>query len=116
MPLPTLLAQRLARRASEVRQSGALPWLLPHRRAKVAIRYVAGQPVAIDSVEMTLQHQPTIDHSHLLEGVMEEVIRPVVPMALVTKDTRFRTNAHGHCVVDGLIRRCGVSGRSLAAD
>jgi S-adenosylmethionine synthetase len=116
MPLPTLLAQRLARRASEVRQSGALPWLLPHRRAKVAIRYVAGQPVAIDSVDMTLQHQATIDHSHLLEGVMEEVIRPVVPMALVTKDTRFRTNAHGHCVVDGLIRRCGVSGRSLAAD
>ena len=47
---------------------------------------------------------------------MDEVIRPVIPMALVTKDTRFHTNAHGCCVADGLLTRCGVSGRNLAAD
>jgi S-adenosylmethionine synthetase len=116
MPLPTLLAHRLAARADAARRSGALPWLLPFGWTKVSIRYARGVPVAIDSVELQLQHLPEIDHLRLLETAWENILFPGLPEAMITNETRVHVNPQGACIVDGLLLRAGVSGRAVGAE
>jgi len=116
MPLPTLLAHRLAARAEAVRQGGVLPWLLPHGRTKVGVRYLAGEAPVIDSVELQLQHLPRIDYKQLWEAVVHDVLLPVLPEAMITDAMRVRINPHGYCIFEGLLTQAGVSGRAVAAD
>jgi S-adenosylmethionine synthetase len=116
MPLPTLLAHRLSARAAQLRRSGDLPWLLPHARTKVSVRYAAGRPVAVDRVEITVQHLPKIDYTSLCEYVFERIFLPVVPEALFADDTRVAVNPTGSRIEDGLLTGCCVSGRNLASD
>jgi S-adenosylmethionine synthetase len=116
MPLPTLLAHRLSMRAAAVRRSGILPWLLPHGQTKVSVRYAAGEPVAIDSVEVSVQHLPEVDYALQWEAVLEKILLPVLPEEIQSRETPFFINPTGSCVTEGIFTKCGVSGRTLASD
>jgi S-adenosylmethionine synthetase len=116
MPLPTLLAHRLGARAAEARRSGILPWLLPHGQTKVSVVYAAGEPVAIDNVEVIVQHLPETYYDEQREGVIESILIPVLGEGILSGETRLDINPTGYCPVNGLLDRCGVSGRTLASD
>jgi S-adenosylmethionine synthetase len=116
MPLPTLLAHRLAERLAEARRSGLVPWLLPHGQTKVSVRYAAGEPAVVESVEMRVQHEPRVDHRERREVICEEVLKPVLGEEPLRGETQWDVNPAGGCIYEGLAARWGVSGRSLAAD
>jgi S-adenosylmethionine synthetase len=116
MPMPTLYAHRLTQRIAEVRRAADLPWLLPHGQTKVSVRYALGEPVAIDDVEVMVQHLPEADQRFLEDTIIEEVVFPTLPEGLLHKGTRFFINATGANTYEGLITRSGVSGRTLASD
>ena len=116
MPLPTLLAHRIAARISELRRSGAVPWLLPHGRTWVAVAYADGEPVAVDGVEVIAQHTPYADRQMLGEMIVEHVLIPLLGEAALRDGIALNINPTGCCIIDGLVTRCGVSGRTLASD
>jgi S-adenosylmethionine synthetase len=116
MPLPSLLAHRLAARVSDARRSGKLPWRLPHARTKVRRRYARSRPPALEDVEVLVQHAPEIDYQALREGVYDAVLKPVLGEQVFLNGTRFSVNPAGSCVADGLLVKWGVSGRTSASD
>src|SRR6187431_2380743 len=76
MPLPIHLAHRLVERQAELRHNGRLPWLRPDAKSQVTVRYEGGRAVEIDTVVLSTQHAPEIEHSALTEAVIEEIIKP----------------------------------------
>src|SRR3981189_655518 len=89
MPLPIYLAHRLVERQPELRRNGRLPWLRPDAKSQVTIRYVNGRPDSIDTVVLSTQHAPNIDHKKLSEAVIEEVIKPVLPRNLIKGSVKY---------------------------
>src|SRR5436305_2834971 len=83
MPMPIYLSHRLVERQSEVRRDGRLPWLRPDAKSQVTIRYVDGKPESIETVVLSTQHAPEIDHKQLTEAVIETVVKPVLPKHMV---------------------------------
>jgi S-adenosylmethionine synthetase len=116
MPLPIYLAHRLVERQSEVRRDGRLPWLRPDAKSQVTVRYANGKPEAIDTVLISTQHAPGVKHEQLSEGVIEEVIKPVLPKHLVKGDVRFLVNPTGAFEVGGPKGDCGLTGRKIIVD
>jgi len=116
MPLPIVLAHRLTRRLSEVRKSGKLGWLRPDGKSQVSVRYEDGQPRAVDAVVVSTQHSEDVAYEQLREAVMDEVVDPVVPRALITKDTKFFINPTGRFVVGGPQGDSGLTGRKIIVD
>jgi len=116
MPLPIYLAHRLVERQSEVRRDGRLPWLRPDAKSQVTIRYIDGQPKEIDTVVLSTQHAPDIEHKQLAEAVIEEIIKPVLPKEMVAKNIKYFVNPTGRFVVGGPQGDCGVTGRKIIVD
>jgi S-adenosylmethionine synthetase len=116
MPLPIHLAHRLVERQAEVRKTCRLPWLRPDAKSQVTVRYTGGQVTAIDTIVLSTQHAPDIDHQTLSEAVIEEIIRPVLPKELVGASTRFLVNPTGRFVVGGPQGDCGLTGRKIIVD
>jgi len=116
MPLPIHLAHRLVGRQAQLRHSGALPWLRPDAKSQVTVRYAQGRVAAIDTVVLSTQHSPDIDHKTLSEAVIEEVIKPTLPPELVDRSTRFLVNPTGRFVVGGPQGDCGLTGRKIIVD
>src|SRR5437879_2170314 len=83
MPLPIFLSHRLVERQAELRRNGKLPWLRPDAKSQVTIRYANGRPESLDTVVLSTQHAPGIEHKKLSEAVIEEVIKPVLPKNLI---------------------------------
>ena len=79
MPAPITFAHRLVRRQAEVRKNGTLPWLRPDAKSQVTFIYEDDKPVAIDAVVLSTQHSPDVSMSDLRDGVMEEIIKPILP-------------------------------------
>ena len=116
MPFPIFYAHRIMQRQAEVRRDGRLPWLRPDAKSQLTVRYVDGKPVAIDTVVVSTQHDPDVDHATLSEAVIEEIIKPVVPKDMLSEKTRFLINPTGRFVVGGPHGDCGLTGRKIIVD
>jgi S-adenosylmethionine synthetase len=116
MPMPIYLAHRLTQRQSELRKDGRLPWLRPDAKSQVSIRYVDGRPEHIDTVVLSTQHHPEISHAQLTEGVIEEIIKPVLPKDMLTGETRYLVNPTGRFVIGGPMGDAGLTGRKIIVD
>jgi S-adenosylmethionine synthetase len=121
MPLPIHLAHRLVERQSELRRDGRLPWLRPDAKSQVTVRYKDGKPDAIDTVVLSTQHAPEMSEgpkmkASAIEAVIEEIIKPVLPKALVKGEVKYLVNPTGRFVVGGPQGDCGLTGRKIIVD
>jgi S-adenosylmethionine synthetase len=116
MPMPILLAHKLTKRLSVVRRNGALPFLRPDGKSQVTIEYVNLKPSRVDSVVVSAQHNPDISIEDLRKGIIEEVIRPVIPEHLINGETAFHINPTGRFVTGGPQGDCGMTGRKIIVD
>lgn len=116
MPAPIVYAHRLMQRQAMLRKSGVLPWLRPDAKSQLTMCYENNRPVAIDSVVLSTQHAPDIHYDDIVEAVMEEIIKPVLPPHYLTKDTRYYINPTGRFVIGGPLGDCGLTGRKIIVD
>ena len=116
MPAPITYAHRLAKRQSEVRKNGTLPWLEPDAKSQLTFRYVDNKPVSIDAVVLSTQHKDSVSNEDLREGVFEEIIKPVLPEEWITKETKIFINPTGRFVIGGPVGDCGLTGRKIIVD
>ncbi|HKA41628.1 MAG TPA: methionine adenosyltransferase [Burkholderiales bacterium] len=116
MPMPIYYAHRLMERHSELRRDGRLPWLRPDAKSQVSVRYVDNKPHHIDTVVISTQHSEDISHEPLTEGVIEEIVKPVLPKNMISKETRFLINPTGRFVIGGPLGDTGLTGRKIIVD
>ncbi len=116
MPLPIYLSHRLMERQALLRKQGKLSWLRPDAKSQVTIKYVDGRPREIDTVVLSTQHHPDIEHARLQEAVIEEIVRPVLPEELIGKKINFLINPTGRFVIGGPQGDCGLTGRKIIVD
>ncbi len=116
MPMPITYAHRLTKRQAEVRKTGRLPWLRPDAKSQVTIEYEDGCPKRIEAVVLSTQHNDIVDYEDLKEGVMEEIIKPVLPEIMIDSKTKFFINPTGRFVIGGPVGDCGVTGRKIIVD
>ena len=116
MPLAIHLAHRLVERQSELRRDGRLPWLRPDAKSQVTIKYVDGRPKAIDTVVLSTQHAPDMQHKQIEEAVIEQIIKPVLPKDMSIDNIRYLVNPTGRFVIGGPQGDCGLTGRKIIVD
>jgi S-adenosylmethionine synthetase len=116
MPMPITYAHRLTKRQAEVRKSGRLPWLRPDAKSQVTIEYENKKPKRVEAVVLSTQHSPDVDYEDLREGVMEEIIKPILPEEMVDNKTKYYINPTGRFVIGGPVGDCGVTGRKIIVD
>jgi S-adenosylmethionine synthetase len=116
MPAPIIYAHRLVERQASVRKSGQLPWLRPDAKSQVTFRYEDNRPVAVDAIVLSTQHSPDVTPEDLQEGVMETIIKPVIPAKWMSRSTRMHINPTGRFVVGGPMGDCGLTGRKIIVD
>jgi len=116
MPMPITFANRLAKRQADVRKAKILPWLRPDAKSQVTIQYEDNKPTRIDAVVLSTQHDTSVSYENLKEGVMEEIIKPILPKEMIDKDTKFFINPTGRFVIGGPVGDCGVTGRKIIVD
>ena len=115
MPAAIYYSHRIVERQSQLRKDGRLPWLRPDAKSQVTLKYVNGKPVAIDTIVLSTQHAPEMEHKQIEEAAIEMIIKPVVPKAWL-KDTRFLINPTGRFVIGGPQGDCGLTGRKIIVD
>lgn len=116
MPAPITFSHRLVQRQAEVRKSGALPFLRPDAKSQVTFVYENNKPVAIDAVVLSSQHHADVSMSDLQEGIMEEIIKPVLPAEWISKSTKYHINPTGRFEIGGPMGDCGLTGRKIIVD
>ena len=116
MPMPITYAHRLMKRQAEVRKAGLLPWLRPDAKSQVTIEYLDGKPKRVEAIVISTQHSPEVDYEDLKEGVMEEIIKPIIPSGMVDSNTKYFINPTGRFVIGGPVGDCGVTGRKIIVD
>jgi S-adenosylmethionine synthetase len=116
MPLPIYLAHALTRRLTEARQSGILPYLRPDGKAQVSVAYEGDNPIGIDTVVLSSQHDENVTHEELSRGIMDEVILKVLPGKLMSASTRVLINPTGRFVIGGPHGDSGLTGRKIIVD
>jgi len=115
MPAAIYYAHRIVERQSHLRKDGRLPWLRPDAKSQVTLKYVNGKPVAIDTIVLSTQHAPEIDHKQIEEASIEMIIKPVVPAEWL-QNTRYLINPTGRFVIGGPQGDCGLTGRKIIVD
>ena len=117
MPLPIMLAHGLTRRLADARRSGAVPHLRPDGKSQVTVEYDGkDRPARVHTVVVSTQHDPEISSEDLIKHVIEGIIRPVIPAALMDGKTVFHVNPTGRFVVGGPKGDCGLTGRKIIVD
>jgi S-adenosylmethionine synthetase len=116
MPLPILLAHRLTQRMAEVRKKKILNFLRPDGKSQVTIQYVNGKAIRVDAIVLAAQHIPEVKYATLQEGLIEEVVKKVVPAEILDKNTKYYINATGRFVIGGPRGDCGLTGRKIIVD
>ena len=116
MPAPITYSHELVRRQAEVRKSGKLPFLRPDAKSQVTFVYEQHKPVAIDAVVLSSQHHAEVSMEDLREGVMEEIIKPVLPAEWLTDKTKYHINPTGRFEIGGPMGDCGLTGRKIIVD
>ena len=116
MPLPITLAHRLTMRLAEARKKRILEWLRPDGKSQVTVEYAGGRPVRVEAVVISTQHAESVPTPELREAILEEIIRPVVPAALLDENTKFHINPTGRFVIGGPQGDTGLTGRKIIVD
>ncbi len=116
MPAPITYAHRLMQQQAKVRKSGSLPWLRPDAKSQVTMRYVNGKPVEVDTIVISTQHSPDVQYHTLKEAVIEEIIKPVIPVEWLSGVTKYFINPTGKFVIGGPQGDCGLTGRKIIVD
>ncbi|WP_395480008.1 methionine adenosyltransferase [Candidatus Curculioniphilus buchneri] len=116
MPAPIIYAHRLVARQSKVRKDGTLPWLRPDAKSQVTFSYDNDEIIGIDAVILSTQHAEDISLPQLKEAVMEEIIKPTLPKAWLSKKTKYFINPTGRFVIGGPMGDCGLTGRKIIVD
>jgi len=117
MPMPIMLAHKLAKRLSDVRRKGIVDFFRPDGKTQVTVRYDERQRIlGIDAVVVSTQHSASVKYKDLKDAVMEEVVRPVVPARLVSRKTKYFINPTGRFVVGGPMGDSGLTGRKIIVD
>ena len=117
MPLPILLAHRLARRLAHVRKAGILPYLRPDGKTQVTVKYEEGKPVGVETVIVSSQHHPDVAHPKIENDIIESVIKPVIPKAMLeNRKVNYFINPTGRFVKGGPLADTGLTGRKIIVD
>jgi len=117
MPLPIVLAHRLAERLAAVRKRGELPWLRPDGKTQVSIAYEGERPVGVTNLVVSTQHSDKVDNAELRAGVIAQVVRPILGDAgFDIPDKAILVNPTGRFVVGGPQGDCGLTGRKIIVD
>jgi S-adenosylmethionine synthetase len=116
MPAPISYAHKLVKKQADVRRSGTLNWLRPDAKSQLTFLYRDGKPVAVDAIVLSTQHSPDVSLADLKEGVMEEIIKPVIPAEWLNADTQIHINPTGNFVIGGPVGDAGLTGRKIIVD
>ncbi|ACA85169.1 methionine adenosyltransferase [Shewanella woodyi] len=117
MPAPITYSHMLVKRQSEVRKDKTLPWLRPDAKSQVTFAYNSDGSIAgIDAVVLSTQHSEDVTQADLIEGVMESIIKPVLPAKWLSKETKYFINPTGRFVIGGPVGDCGLTGRKIIVD
>jgi len=116
MPMPITFAHKLTKRLADVRKSGLLNFLRPDSKSQVSIQYINDKPIRVDTVVVSSQHRPEVTYENLKEGIIEEVVRKVIPADLLDENTKYFINPTGRFVVGGPMGDCGLTGRKIIVD
>lgn len=118
MPLPIMLAHKMAERLAQVRKkkSQGIDWLRPDGKTQVSVRYEDHKPVGIDAVVLSTQHDPGVKRKDLVEAMRKLVIDPIVPKSFITKQTKYHVNPTGKFIVGGPMGDAGLTGRKIIVD
>ena len=116
MPLPISLAHKMAKKLTEVRKNGTLPYLRPDGKTQVTVEYDDDKPVRIDTVVVSSQHDPDASLDKIREDIIREVIRPTLPEEMLDDDTKIYVNPTGRFVIGGPMGDSGLTGRKIIVD
>jgi len=116
MPMPIFLAASMAKRLSEVRKDGSISYLRPDGKTQVTVEYIDGKPARVDAVVVSAQHHPDVDMADMEKDIIEKVIRPIVPAAMLDDNTKYYINPTGRFVIGGPQGDCGLTGRKIIVD
>jgi S-adenosylmethionine synthetase len=116
MPAPIHYAHRLMQQQAIIRKSARLPWLRPDAKSQITFLYEDGMPISVETVVLSTQHSPEVRYDTLVEAVMEEIIKPVIPPQWITPKTRYLVNPTGRFVTGGPMGDCGLTGRKIMVD
>lgn len=116
MPLPIMLAQKLCLRLAEVRRKKILDFIRPDGKSQVTVEYEGFKPVRVDTVVVSTQHSPEVSPETLHEGVLQCVIKPVIPSHMLDANTKYHINPTGRFVTGGPVGDSGLTGRKIIVD
>ena len=116
MPATIQLSHQLVKRHADVRRSGELSWLRPDAKSQVTILFDDGKPKSIDTVVLSTQHDEDVSMSDIQAGVLEHIIKPILPEELLTETTQYLINPTGNFIIGGPVGDCGLTGRKIIVD
>ena len=118
MPAPIDLSHQLVKKQSEVRKSKLLPWLRPDAKSQVSVIYndKRQQIKGLSTIILSTQHDENISYEKLKDGVLNEIIKPIIPSDWITNDTKILINPTGKFVIGGPVGDCGLTGRKIIVD
>lgn len=116
MPMPIMMAHKLARKVSDLRRAGVLTWARPDGKSQVTVEYAGDQPVRIDTIVLSIQHSPSVDQKQIAADLQEHVIPAVVPVGFVDSKTKYFINPTGRFEIGGPHGDTGLTGRKIIVD
>jgi S-adenosylmethionine synthetase len=116
MPMPIQLAHQLTKRLADVRKSGKIDFLRPDGKSQVTVEYIEGRPARVDTAVISTQHSEKVSQRDLTDAIMNEVIRPVIPVEMLDSKTKFHINPTGRFVIGGPMGDAGLTGRKIIVD
>lgn len=116
MPMPIFLAQKLAKQLTDVRKSGQLSYLRPDGKTQVTVEYEGHTVVRVDTVVVSTQHDPDVTQEQIRKDMIEHVIKPIIPAALLDENTKYYVNPTGRFVKGGPAADSGLTGRKIIVD
>ncbi len=116
MPMPIHFSHRLTEKLSTVRKSGVLPFLRPDGKSQVTVAYENGKPTHVTTVVISSQHSPEVSQEQIREGIIEEVIKSVIPAELLHPQIKYHVNPTGRFVIGGPMGDSGLTGRKIIVD
>lgn len=116
MPMPIILAQKLAKRLTKVRKNNILDYLRPDGKSQVTVEYIDGKPARIDSILVSSQHDAHVDMEQIRKDIIEHVIKAEIDPALIDDKTKYYVNPTGRFVVGGPVADSGLTGRKIIVD
>jgi S-adenosylmethionine synthetase len=116
MPAAIYYSHRLMERQAQLRKSGKLAWLRPDAKSQVTLKYMDGKVHSVDTVVVSTQHAPEMEHAQIREAVIEEIVKPLIPAHLIKGEIKYLINPTGRFVIGGPQGDCGLTGRKIIVD